>query len=376
MKNKYFWLLFPFLEPLLFKDYLEWVDLFFTCGKLIALLIIIIEYFSRYKLSKYLLVVFLYEIWLLIATILNPDGSIVRYCGPTVSVIGVCMYIELIIKRGLIVEVLHILTNTLSVFCIINAITVFLYPQGLTNQGDENYIYFLGLENRFSFYYLPLVAFSGLYSYLKYGKVKLFVYIMSLFNMLILIDKWAVGGMLGMIFMNMLLLFRKSLFSYKIFNSVVCFVIVIIANILLVFLRVQYLFEDFIVNDLGKDITLTGRTLLWDYGLLSFLYRPIWGIGYQDLGSLPVEMLNVGHMHNLFMNVLFYGGLGGMVLFLIIQFNWVKSLMNYRRYFEASILNLCLFAAFIMSLGDTFDSAPYWILVSMSVYINRIVKNV
>lgn len=75
------------------------------------------------------------------------------------------------------------------------------------------------------------------------------------------------------------------------------------------------------------------------------------------------------------MNVLFYGGLGGMVLFLIIQFNWVKSLMNYRRYFEASILNLCLFAAFIMSLGDTFDSAPYWILVSMSVYINRIVKN-
>ena len=348
MKNKYFWLLFPFLEPLLFKDYLEWVDLFFTCGKLIALLIIIIEYFSRYKLSKYLLVVFLYEIWLLIATILNPDGSIVRYCGPTVSVIGVCMYIELIIKKGLIVEVLHILTNTLSVFCVINAITVFLYPQGLTNQGDENYIYFLGLENRFSFYYLPLVAFSGLYSYLKYGKVKLFVYIMSLFNMLILIDKWAVGGMLGMIFMN----------------------------ILLVFLRVQYLFEDFIVNDLGKDITLTGRTLLWDYGLLSFLYRPIWGIGYQDLSSLPVEMLNVGHMHNLFMNVLFYGGLGGMVLFLIIQFNWVKSLMNYRRYFEASILNLCLFAAFIMSLGDTFDSAPYWILVSMSVYINRIVKNV
>ena len=375
MRNLNFWLLFPFLEPLLFKDYLIGIDHIFTILKLLAFFILLKEYVKKRMMSMLFFFVVIYQAWLFIATFISDNGNIFRFFGPAVSTVGVIMYVELAVKKGKFLQCLQYLVQILVTFCIINFFTVILLPNGFNYHGGDNYLFFLGLENRFAFYFLPLVAFASIYSYMKYGKVKKNIYLISIFNMMVLIFKWAVGGMLGLIMINLLIIFRKHFLPYRLFNSLTCFFVVLLSNFLLVFLRVQEYFEDFIVNDLGKDITLTGRTELWDYGFYSFAKHPLWGIGYLDLNNLPPDMLNVGHMHNLFMNVLFYGGLGGLFFFIIIQLIWVKRLYRYRKTFEASVLNLTLFTSLMMSLGDTFDSATYWLLVVMCCSLGKIKNN-
>lgn len=376
MKNKYFWLIFPFLEPLLFKNYAQWVDILFSMGKIISLFYIIYIYFRRFRSPLIIKVIILYQLCLFISTILNPDGDIKRYLGPTVSVIGVCLYIDLMVKKGLINIALKYISQTYIVFCIINCISIILRPDGyVSGVAEGNEIYFLGLQNRFAFVFLPLIAFQALHSILTYGTIQKKIFIITIINTLVLIYFWAVGGMLALILICFLFFFIDKLKLKKLFNSIICSIIVIAANISLVFLRVQENYADFITDKLQKDVTLSGRTLLWDYGLLSFLNNPIWGIGYNDTSKLPTDMLEVSHMHNLFMNIIYYGGIVSLILFLTINVFVVHKLYKYRKTPCATILVLTIFTGYMMSLGDTFDNAAFWMLIMLAYNINKITKN-
>lgn len=376
MRNKYFWLIFPFLEPLLFKDYAQWIDTIFSLSKIIALLYIANVYFKKYNSSLIIKIILLYQFGLFISTILNPEGDIKRYLGPTVSVIGVCLYIDLMTKKGLINLALKYISQIYIAFCIINFISILIHPNGyVSGVGEGNEIYFLGLQNRFVFVFLPLVAFQALYSILTYKTIQKKIFIITIVNTLSLIYFWAVGGMLALILICILFLTIDKFKLKKILNSITCSIIVIVANILFVGLRVQEYYADFITDTLEKDVTLTGRTLLWDYGFLSFLLHPIWGIGYNNISKLPTDMLGVAHMHNLFMNILYYGGLVGFTLFLIINILVVRNLYKYRRTHCATILVITLFSGYMMSLGDTFDNAAFWILIMLAYNIGKITKN-
>lgn len=376
MRNKYFWLIFPFLEPLLFKDYAQWIDTIFSLGKIIAFLYILFLYLKKYKISLIIKIILIYQFALLISTILNPDGDIKRYIGPTVSVLGACLYTDLMIKKGVINIALQHISKIYIAFCILNLISILLRPNGfVSGVSDGNEIYFLGLQNRFVFVFLPLIAFQALHSILTYKIIRIRIFIITIINIFILIYFWAVGGMIGLILNCILFLTIDKLKIKKIFNSITCSIVVIAANILLVVFRVQEIYADFITDKLGKDVTLTGRTLLWDYGFISFLNNPIWGIGYNNITKLPSEMLHVAHMHNLFMNILYYGGLIGLTLFIIINILVVRNLYKYREMHSATILVLTLFSSYIMSLGDTFDNAPFWILIILAYNIGQITKN-
>lgn len=376
MKNKYFWLIFPFLEPLLFKDYAQWIDTIFSVGKIIALLYIAYIYFKKYNSSLIIKIILLYQFALFISTILNPEGDIKRYIGPTVSVIGVCLYIDLMTKKGLINMALKYISQIYIVFCVLNLISIIIQPSGYVSDVSEgNEIYFLGLQNRFVFVFLPLVAFQALYSILTYKTIQKKIFIITVINTLSLIYFWAVGGMLALILVCILFLTINKFKLKKILNSITCSIIIIVANISLVVLRIQENYADFITDKLEKDVTLTGRTLLWDYGILSFFNNPIWGIGYNNISKLSNDMLGVAHMHNLFMNILYYGGLVGFTLFLIINILVVRNLYKYRKTYCASILVITLFSGYMMSLGDTFDSAAFWILIMLAYNIGKITKN-
>ena len=68
-------------------------------------------------------------------------------------------------------------------------VLIFFYPLGVVHTGnkEDDGIYFLGLQNRFSFVFLPLVAFMSLFSLLKYGYIHKYVYVTCLLNAFTLI---------------------------------------------------------------------------------------------------------------------------------------------------------------------------------------------
>jgi exopolysaccharide production protein ExoQ len=83
-----------------------------------------------------------------------------------------------------------------------------------------------------------------------------------------------------------------------------------------------------LLNYLGKDATLTGRVLLWEYAMNSIAEQPVFGVGYQAFwqqGNTGAEQLwfysyipnRTGyHFHNTFLQIGVDLGLVGLLVFL------------------------------------------------------------
>lgn len=376
IKNKYFWMIFPFLEPLVFKSWMQQIDTLYSIAKIIAFFFIIIECLNIKKVPKIIWLIILYQVELYCSTLLNPHGDIARLIGPSISVIAPCLYVQMMFEKNKWQEMLKNNVDILVVLSIINLVTVIVFPNGIVKEAmdsDGNEQFFLGIENRFSFYYLPLLGIQAILSLSMFGKINHKVFIMGLVNTAVLLYFWAVGGMLSMLLlMSFMLLFSIVNFG-KLLKVYIMGFLVLLGNYLLVIVRIMKQYEHFFSVTLDKDITLSGRTYLWDYGLLSFSQHPFLGVGYENTSYLG-RFLDVAHMHNLMMNILFTGGLLGLLLFFLIQFQWMKKIDNYRNTKEGGILILIMFFSFFMSMADSFDNATFWIILMLAFNIDKIIQ--
>ncbi|MEO1206274.1 MAG: O-antigen ligase family protein [Pseudomonadota bacterium] len=84
-----------------------------------------------------------------------------------------------------------------------------------------------------------------------------------------------------------------------------------------------------LLNSLGKDTTLTGRTVLWEYAFNVFADHPWLGIGYFTYWNTPettassliiIMGVKLNSFHNNFLDVLVGVGLLGLILFVIAVF--------------------------------------------------------
>lgn len=126
---------------------------------------------------------------------------------------------------------------------------------------------------------------------------------------------------------------------------------------------VRYIVED----QLGKDLTLTHRTVIWDQVIYKFFMKPIWGYGMQDtynLFTIPVgNTFKTFSAHNQLLQSLYEGGillfLAFTPLFMVVN-KLIKSSLT-KHYFNAIIIGLLvmymseasgiIFLIIIMSLG-------------------------
>lgn len=119
-------------------------------------------------------------------------------------------------------------------------------------------------------------------------------------------------------------------------NSFIVFILMFVATIIVVFT-----YEYFLVL-LGKDPTLTGRTVLWEHGFESFLNKPLLGYGYNSFWKLE-EGLGGGYirtiiewgpmsMHNGWFETILQLGLAGLLLALYLFFQLIG--------FTVSVLNI------------------------------------
>lgn len=77
----------------------------------------------------------------------------------------------------------------------------------------------------------------------------------------------------------------------------------------------------------GKDLTFTGRTLIWDYVIGEILKRPLLGYGYMTywiMGSSRLDIILVNQSHNSYLEIILWGGFLGFLLFCLFVFNFLK----------------------------------------------------
>lgn len=306
----------------------------------------LIFYIRRGIVSKVFLLLAAFWLIMTISTIINAGPFDLLFRAAMAS-LQLCMVLELGCstdrKKTLGVYALYF-----GVMAILNATTFLIFfnenehftGMYVDNRGDHNY-YFLGQDNGTIYYVLPAVVFASLYSIESKKKISLMVYVFC--GLILFSYLWIMSGngIVTSLLLLVVLFIANTRLNSKILKKVGINKILITSIILFVCIaiaRTNNPIMSFITNILGKDMTFTGRTAIWDTVLGHIRNKPILGYGFQT-NSLKYSMIPLGKAHNAYLQVLYNGGFLSLILFYaIIKVSFGKNSVAYQK--QKSILLL------------------------------------
>lgn len=347
-----------FVEPLYFaQGPLTQVHSFYHVIQVSLSLVITGLYFLKMfnkDIQPITILIFAYEIHYMLVTIFK--GGDIRQ-----SVINAffILALSLLLEMELTTNPMNIIKAVEVVFCIyisINFVTVLLFPGGMyRNQIGYYLCWFLGFKN-VSVPILLVGMTISLYRCRLLGKrISLTSFFIVTFSILYVYIVRSATGIISITIMAVYIAIK--FFSDRriiIFNYFVLTIINIFGFILLVFFRVQNNFSIFsdLAEVLGKNITFTGRTILWDKLILIWLSSPIFGIGLQDNSFYVAASHYWGnvHAHSEYFQVLIESGIIGFALFCAILFVAGKNISKQNKSNESDT-EILIFGTFVYMIA-------------------------
>lgn len=266
---------------------------------------------KQMKLDINIILIFLYEIFLMISCIINKEtlnGRIVNF-GNFLGVVLIFKYYSIVSPQRFI----KVTFNWLSSLVIINFFLTIIFPRGLNNAFiDSGRINFLGKDNMITLFFLIVTVFCMFYANVFPNSKKPLI----TFICIILSQFYYFSGS-GMVAFSIIMLFLVSPVKGKIFQKVfqpmILISIYIFLEILLVIISNTDMFT-FIFEILGKDTTFSDRIFYWERALQQISQSP-----WTGLGNGTVQLWsNSNYSHNAIIDVTMKGGIIGLLLWLLI----------------------------------------------------------
>lgn len=281
--------------------------------KLLVLLVLMACFLLSYqKVSLIFVVLALFEVWRVICTF---------YCGGNYSSLFLTVFnalaIVLVTEMGLKINPDALLDGAafvLGTYVFLNFLTILIFPNGMYeyNTFTENYLF--GYRNNMIMMIMPAMIFSIVRSLRYYNRLSLSSVLISLFSILSVILAFSATSVIGICIFVVCVLMAIIGFMPKIFN-IISYLLVNVAYFFgVIILRVQDAFAFIIVDMLGRDLTFTGRTSIWDRALNAFYKSPLFGIG-EISNDMSRSLIGATHAHNYYLDLLYKSGIVGFVLF-------------------------------------------------------------
>ncbi len=368
-----------FFEPQSFKEdlypFLSQIDNIYKILKLIASGYIFALYFKKCRLSKFIFLACIFQSVCLLSTVIN-HGSITRFIGPALTTIVMAMSAEILIHTHKLFPTLRKLLTYFRVLFVLNLATILL----IDFTPIDTTIYFLGIDNRWIFIYLPWICFEFLYSMYIHGKMDKISTLLFLLSELTLIWERSYAALLFFALWLIPILYPKLSTAR---HAISIFGATILANVSVVVLRVQNLFG-FILNKVGKGVTLSGRTHLWDSVFSIIQHRPLLGGGMQSVAhdrnfffttsKTNLPFLKVTHAHNTYMTMLYRYGVIGLSLFMTILYLPINKLKANSHISYSNILFVAIIITLLLGIFDTLDYSGSYFIFSCAYSISFIAK--
>ncbi len=251
---------------------------------------------------------------------------------------------------------------TFDIIIIINFLTIIIFPNGFyKNSSGYSSNYFLGYDNNMITFILPALCISFINAYKEKKKINIRTIILYSISLLSIFITWSATSVFAIILLTIMLIASKLGLIKKEINIKKSFAVIITIVILLVILRIQNIFEYFIVDFLKKDLTFTGRTLIWDLFISKIKQAPLLGYGIIDNFKL-IETVGAGHAHDLYLNIMFQSGIIGLIVFCLILYKTFKTLKNNGTQL-AKILSLILFIYMFTFIFEAYATMPMFFIV-------------
>lgn len=370
-------ILIPFFEPEYISVGYYGVHKIINYWKLFASMIIVFLYFKQMKISKFILTIMIYEFIIIGATYLNRYGYVRLALNTGLDIISICMFLELGIKNNC-KKMIHTILLIFEVLVYSNLITLIIYPDGMYISNRQNYAnnWLLGYDNLHIVTILPAIVISLIYSYIDGEKIKFRTKILLICGLTSVFITLSATSTVAILILIIFIMQKNSVFKNTIvFNYLNYCLTYIVLFISIVLLRLQEIFSWFIVDILGKSLTFTGRTNIWDATMYYIKESWIWGYGVEKslIRTLKNSNQYATHAHNHILEVLYKGGILLLFAFLYLLLIVGRKLMKYKGTMISKILSFSIFLFFLMMLVEARDTMNLYILLIFSYYVDKIV---
>lgn len=368
-------ILLTFFKPgsLAFIPGLSFLDTVMDILRVISFAIIFFCYLSSNSLSKPVLGVMAYEFILLFSTVIN-NGNYWKLAVSCGTVIGFCMLIEMGIRKNAAV-LISAFFNSGFFLCSLNLILLLIFPNGVAQSPKTFERYnLLGGDNILPPILIPFMAVAVLYSeiYGKEERMKAGMLILSICATILI--TWSGTGVVGWFAFMVYLLFiyRRKISSF--FNAVFLGVMYAAAFFAVVVFRMQEYFSFIIEDILHKNVSLTGRTQIWDYTFLLIKRSPFLGYGVYD-NLIYLRNQYYVHAHNGILEILLEGGFAALAVYILLFIMTCRELYKYRDHHISGIITAGFFSVQVLLLAEGYVN-QIWIfgLMIFACNISYIVK--
>ncbi|HDR7703262.1 MULTISPECIES: O-antigen ligase family protein [Bacillus] len=355
-------LLLPHLNIYFFN--LDHINSFVFAWKSLIVLVAFWLIFKRINILNLLIVCYMMVV--LFSAVIN--GNLTN--GITVTIVifmSFCIYISYAMKESK--EFFSGVYYLFSVIIILNFLTIIMGGVTIDNNGFP--VYLLGGKNAITMTVLPAIPITFIYSYIMYKKLKVFPLIVIILSIVSIYLSASGTGIVVAIVTTLFLVVNKRYFpSLK--NYLLIYVILFFS--IVVFRLQEFLFGDFIINVLHKDITFTGRTYVWD--LIFNTIQDSYFIGFgRGNNIINQHFINLYEAHNGLLEILMYSGIFGISFFIIILIMVAKNLGRFKNHVISKVLSFSIFAYMIIGLTESvFFKNELWMLIIISYGISNIIK--
>ena len=378
--KKYFIVLF--ILPFIGINVIDGNILLSSASKMVVSIIGYLMLFENFNYNKnilnikLILLVMLYSFIILFSAVINNNITIGMIYTNFVY-IGFIIYINYCMKDFKnFINGLNILFTLLIIYNLILAIFVQSSYMYIGYQGSQKV--FVGTfesRNGISMVMIPAIAFILIRSEYIYEKVRnKDILLCFMVLIIILLSKSSTGFIVGSLLVIYVLLLKKIKIKLNI-NKLMSIYTIIYTQV--VIFRIQEtVFRGFIENTLQKNVTLTGRTLIWDFIMKIIPNSLIFGYGRNDIIAQNAIIRDVTEAHNGLLEILLCTGIIGLFVFILILLNVFKAL-NKSNSKISYILSMAIFLYFCIALTEsafTYTKIGFWILIIISSNIEKIIK--
>lgn len=302
----------------------------------------------------FLFIVFLYSAILCYSTKTHGiDMSF--FINYMVTIIFMVFFFELAVHKFL-TEILNVVWFWCFVLTVINLYTIVKYPEGfyirydVLSSGAGMPYWFLGNRNLFVDFLLPMMITAILLEFFK-GKGKVKFYIALTISLLTVLCTGSATTILIIAIILFYWIYLKRRMCPKWFDGIYIFTVYAVVSVMIVAMGQTNIFSFFIVNVLKKDVTLSSRTSVWQAVLEKLPESPWIGYGYRS-GTNFLPDRKVMHAHNLFLHILYSGGILAFLTLVILFSICAFVLRKYKQYRLGAIMTAMFLAYLWMEFSE------------------------
>lgn len=346
--------------------YIPYFSKFYGYGSVLVCIFLLIFYSlqKNFFKNKILCSLGIFYLCMLISTIINSGTLYIQsQIQEFIKCFGMISMVSYGIKKHKY-EFLLSLTIVLSAYTYINFLSVLIFPAGIFKVIlSNNAHWFLGHKNLFINVYLLAIIVNIEFDFLRAKKISInliMLFITSLYSLyrvsaltsIIVVFICGLGYMLYILFEN-----NKIIISIK-----YAYITAIVLNLALILFESLQL-RSSVAIFLGKDISFTGRTIIWENAISWITKSPVIGWGFEYVKDISYKLggnINFVNCHNFFLDVIYKGGF---IAFVVLLIFFISVYREFRVLEERTNISFCFFiliAIFILFLIEACVERHYY----------------